>query len=178
MKPSAIMLVLVTVLYSEACQSYAASRPTLGGALGPRVSTGEANVGRGVACRRNDKVGPPSYSVTLIGKPDVPRLSAADLATLHRIIKYVHPATLRFAYLDKMPEHRRFIVFNARPNRLCDPTQTPFVVLNGACNEYYEPLDVMFTTTAAMGCVNPPRPWIPGDRGTGKTSWSAQLKDQ
>jgi len=129
-------------------------------------------IGPGIACRSDSVVGPPSGPIDLTGRPGVPRIAPQDLAKLRRMLRYIHPSYLRFAYLSAMPKGHRFIIFNAAPSALC--SQHVFSVLNGSCNEYYEPSDVMFTSTPATSCINPPRPWIQGDRGAKGTSWSYQ----
>jgi hypothetical protein len=156
-----------------------ASEYRQGATANPEIDSGNrgVRVGYGAACLRDSIAGPPSYPSNLVGEPGFPRLSGQNIAVLRRIMKYIHSGKLRFVFLSNSRDKHRFIVFNASRSRLCDPTVPPFIVLNGACNEYYSPSNVMFATSAAMGCVNPPRPWIQGDRGTGKTSWSSQSVD-
>lgn len=86
---------------------------------------------------------------------------------VRRIMKYVHPSSLRFAYVGGM-----FTVFDVYPG-LCNGG-VPFYVLNRACDEFYANTDVPDGTTGGgdLGCVNAPRPWILHDKGSGKIPWS------
>jgi hypothetical protein len=137
---------------------------------------GVVQVGRGLACRRDNQTGPPNYLIKDIGKPGVPHLRKADVAVLRRIEQYIHRSTLRFVYLNNKSD-RRFVVFNVSVRGMCDPSTPPLIVLNGSCSEYYSPFYRMFSTGAADGCFNPPRPWVANDGGSGSTSWSTQLHD-
>jgi hypothetical protein len=128
----------------------------------------ERSVGSARSCVVNGEVGPPSYSVYDIGKPGVPRPKTNDLHDLHEILKYVHPTTLRFAYLSG-----EFVVFDAYPDGLCSGG-VPFDVLNGACSDVYAITDRPFSTVSAGECFSAPRPWVPHDRGPGKIPWSTK----
>jgi hypothetical protein len=136
---------------------------------------GVVKTGDGLACYFDGGVGPPSYPVSDIGKAGVPRPRAGEIATLHLILHYIHPLALRFAYI-KGHNGREFILFNAPPERLCDPELTGFFVLNGACNEFYEPLN-LDVLGAWPDCDSPPRPWVKGDPGVGTgCTWSLDSK--
>ena len=131
----------------------------------PNLSTHEVRTAAGVACSVEGDVGPPSYSVRDIGKSDVPKVSAANVTMGRAIMRYVHPATLRFAYVP------HFIVFDAR-NGMC--SDTPYDVLNMvACNTVYQTTNVKHGEFAAPGgCFDHPRPWIPHDGGNPQApSW-------
>jgi hypothetical protein len=124
--------------------------------------------GFGVACKVGSQQGWLSYLVSDIGKPNVPLLNQRESAQLNHILKFVHPTTLRFVETSGA-----FYVFDwYRQGDLCNPDAPPAFVLNGACNEYYRPLD-LFGTTAAPSCASLRRPWISGDKGTGSGSWSS-----
>ena len=115
----------------------------------------EVMVGSGIACRLSSSaVGPTSYAAQDVGKPGLPKVSPKDLATLKRIIRTAGDPTLRFAYV--MGE---FIVYDAF-NGPC-AGMVRYRVINGACNEFYEPYDIAYNTSSAMGpgCLNPtPQP--------------------
>jgi hypothetical protein len=132
------------------------------------LQVGFVRVGLGIACESH--LSSASYAVHDIGKDHVPQPHAKDLATLRLILKHAHPSALRFAYLHDASD--TFVVFNAPipPAEFCDAAVPPFVMWNGACNEYYSPLSG--ETEAAMGCIYPPRPWVKGDQGTGTGTWS------
>jgi len=138
-----------------------------------------AAISGGYACKVNGKAGPPSFRVYDIGRPGVPKLTSAEESMIRKISSFVNPRSMRFAFLDNVSEHHRFILFAIPFSKLCDSTFPPAIVLNGACNEYYSavnlPVEKMSSTTAAMGCVNPPRPWVHGDQGTGTNTWSTQI---
>ncbi len=125
---------------------------------------GEVRVGSGTACYVNGSIGPPSYAARGISSPGAPKLMPSELAMLHKILKFVHPNTLRYAFVGG-----EFIVYDARGGPCASEN---YFVLNGDCNEFYSPTDDFSGTRAGTGCWNPPRPWIPNDRGTGKGSWN------
>lgn len=90
--------------------------------------------------------GPKSYLVADVGKGGVPVLSIRNRWTIQRIEASHHSPTLRFAILDKL------IVFDARHGP-CYDVAGGYPVLNGACNEFYEPGEDPTQTKAAMGCL-------------------------
>lgn len=123
--------------------------------------------GLGIACQVGDQLGWASYRVSDLGKPDVPLLNQRERKQLNQILRFVHPATLRFVKVSG-----DFYVFDWQGQRdLCDPDAPPTFVLNGACNEYYQPVDLV-GTMAAPSCSGPSRPWIPHDAGIGSGRWS------
>lgn len=96
----------------------------------------------------------------------MPKVSAANLNMLRKIMRYVHPSTLRFAYVSG-----EFIVYDASEGP-CSQSH-PYAVLNAKlCNEGYAPTDRPNDTIGLGDCFGPPRPWIPGDGGRGTGSWS------
>lgn len=115
--------------------------------------------GLGVICDNYGRTSPTSYLVYDIGKPGIPKISKTNLIMLHQMMEYVHPSTLRFAYVGG-----RFIVFDARSGA-CSGTQ--YAVLNAKwCNEIYVPADADNKIFAGPGgCFTQPRPWIPHDIG-------------
>lgn len=113
---------------------------------------GEVQVGLGIACYRDGMIGPPSYLATQIGQRGVQRLLPQDAIRLRKIMEHNDPKSLRFVYVRGGPYS--FVVFDATVEQLCDPTHPPFIDVTGACNSYYEPYDVMYSTTSAMGCEN------------------------
>ena len=116
-----------------------------------------AAIGGGYACKVNGKTGPPSYRVYDTGRPGVPKLNPAEEALVRKFSTFVNSPSTRFAFLDNAQEHHRFILFIIPFSKLCDSMFPPVAVLNGACNEYYSPVNLpvekMSSTTAAMGCV-------------------------
>jgi hypothetical protein len=130
-------------------------------------SVTERHNGLAMFCVVDGVSSPPSYLVRDIGKPDVPKLTAAQLAMVRKIRVYVHPTTLRFANVAG-----EFIVFDASRGP-CETSAPGYSVLNGACNEMYSPTDNFDGTRAVPGCWNAPRPWIVHDSGRGTTPWTA-----
>jgi len=95
----------------------------------------------GAACfSKLDRVSAPisNYSVAEVGQPAVPKLSRAELATLHRIATRTHFRFLRFAFVPGPNEQGLvFVVFNA-PRGPC-PVNLPYTVLNLGPDLYYTP---------------------------------------
>jgi hypothetical protein len=109
--------------------------------------------------------------VSDLGKPGTAALSKRDTATLHALMHYVHPKTLRFGYLGP----GSLVIFDA-VHGPCWPAVGGYFVLNRACNQYYAPTENMYGFSPSPGgCIMAPRPWIPGDGGMteGSTSWTA-----
>jgi hypothetical protein len=110
---------------------------------------GEARVAGGVSCYRDGMIGPPSFLVSDLYKPSTPKLPRDEF----QIVKRLYGAsseTLRFIHLPLA--HPHLVLFDATLNQLCDPTHPPFKDSNGACNEYYSPLEDMDHTVAAPDC--------------------------
>lgn len=168
MRVSTYLLLLACVLVSvSACRTHAPASaspsPTLSDA-----SLREIKVGLGVACSANGITGPTSYRVRDIGQPGVPAVSAANVAMVRAITRYVHPSTLMFAYV---PGIVPFVVYDAS-NGVCSGGQ--YFVLNARpCNLFYVPADIRFGAIAAPSCISAPRPWIANDSGN-KTAPSWQ----
>lgn len=117
--------------------------------------------GLGTSCQNNGLISPPSYSVRDIGKPSVPSLSKSDVVMLHKIERYVHSPTLRFAYASG-----KFIIFDAKFGPC---SGTPYSVLNASwCNMLYVPYDANGKEFSGGACFAHPRPWISHDGGNPK----------
>ena len=104
--------------------------------------------------------GPRNYSVFEIGKRGVPELTRDQRKMLASIRKFVRSRSLRFTFIES-----DFVVFDAVDGPCFDGGAPGYPVLNGACNEYYEPGEDPRKTAPAPGCIGPPRPWIPSDKG-------------
>jgi hypothetical protein len=129
----------------------------------------ERRVGLGTICAvlnpgKDLRTTPPSYRAADIGKAGVPTPQARDLQELHVIQRYVHSKTLRFVYTAG-----EFVVYDATSGP-CTGGAPGYVVLNGACNESCMPSSESDSTIAVPGCLDPPRPWIPHDRGQGASA--------
>jgi hypothetical protein len=110
----------------------------------------------------NPQPPPESYAAADIGKPGFPELAPPELDAVRRIERYVHSKTLRIAWLA--PPNQRvnaeFIVFDATDGPCLDAAPG-YPVLNGSCNEFYEPGENPYNTGAAPDCFRPsPRPWM------------------
>lgn len=137
---------------------------------------GSEPVGRyGLACRLSGTgtLGPPSYRVDDIGKPGVPRLTQAQIAsargirtTLEGIFKRSYP-WLWFAFVPKVDgkvtSEPQFVVFDTadQPNQIAPcayPFTTGYRVMNLTCDYYYssgeEPVVVRDSSGQCM-----PNPW-------------------
>ena len=101
---------------------------------------------------------PQSYLATDIGRAGFPRLSTAELHTVRSIARYIRSKTLRVAWVDHASTHRNFIVFDADQGP-CFAAPGGYVVLNGTCNEFYEPGENPYHTLSAPSCVPMKRPW-------------------
>ena len=103
--------------------------------------------------------GPRNYAVSEIGKRGVPALKKNQLKMLSSIRKYVRSSTLRFTFIDD-----DLVVFDAVDGPCFDGGAPGYPVLNGACDEYYQPGEDPRKTVPAPGCIGPPRPWIASDK--------------
>lgn len=92
--------------------------------------------------------GQKSYAVSEIASRGVPPLTHGQASLIHRIRRYIHSNTLRFAFLET-----GFIVFNA-PNWPCSDIPPGDLVLN-AVNSFYQPGENAFNT---HGMPDPPTP--------------------
>jgi hypothetical protein len=102
----------------------------------------------------NPEPPPQSYLVKDIGKPDFPALQPSEASKVRRIQRYVNSSTLRIAWVGG-----EFIVFDAKDGP-CETWAQGYSVLNGACNEFYEPGDNPYNTHAGSGCPGAKRPWM------------------
>jgi hypothetical protein len=103
--------------------------------------------------------GPVIYHVADIGRRGVPVLTPSQKRSISAITRYLKSPHLRFVLLD-----RQFVVFNAFRGP-CVYDAPGYQVLNGFCNEYYQPGRDPDHTHPVAGCIGPPRPWAPADRG-------------
>jgi hypothetical protein len=103
--------------------------------------------------------GPVIYRTTDIGKSGVPALNPQQLHAVKIVARYIKSKKLRFAIVAG-----EIVVFYANAGD-CTDIAPGYLVLNGACNEYYQPGEEPEYTRPAPGdCRGPPRPWVPGDR--------------
>lgn len=182
---AAMTLLLIAVLL--ACSHAAAqqtSTPTpesvLGVPLAPNVHCLQPGCGAyrvepyvrtrskyGIGCMGNVYPGftpspelpPQSYLASDVGKPEFPSLSAQELIQLRHIERYVHSKNLRIAWVDTAHGAKEFIVFNATDGP-CEVWAAGYEVLNGDCNEFYQPGENPYHTHAAPGCDGTSRPWM------------------
>lgn len=107
----------------------------------------------------NQEPPPQSYSAEDIGKPGMRQLTAGEASMLQRIRHYVHSKTLRVAWVDGATTPGGFIVFDATDGP-CYGNPGGYSVLNGTCNEGYQPGETPYHTIAESGCFQSPRPWL------------------
>jgi hypothetical protein len=108
---------------------------------------------------------PESYAVNDISEPGFPRLTPSEATLVRRIRRYVQSPTLRIAWLPPHGYRKRpeFVVFDAVDGP-CSKT-VAYGVLNGWCNEMYQPSLDPYSTWAAPECGNgTPPPWSPAER--------------
>ena len=133
----------------------------------------EKRAGMGTYCAvlnpgQNLRTTPVSYRAADLGKAGVPTPKPRDVQMLRSIEHYVHSPTLRFVY-----SAQKFIVYDAIDGP-CTGSAPGYFALNGGCNEFYMPSKQDDYTVAVPGCLSPPRPWIPHDRGQGNpASWAS-----
>jgi hypothetical protein len=106
----------------------------------------------------NPKPPPQSYSAADIGKRGFPMLTEDEAATVKRIERYIHSKTLRIAWVSGGSE---FIVFDATDGP-CEVWALGYKVLNGGCNEFYQPGENPYDTHPAPDCFprDMHRPWM------------------
>jgi hypothetical protein len=99
---------------------------------------------------------PLSFAVKDLGKSGMPRLSTTELHAVRRIERIAPSPTLRFAWVDggDKPE---FIIFNASDGP-CEVWAAGYQVLNGYCNEFYQPGENPYHTHAVPDC-SWTKPW-------------------
>ncbi|MBV9270101.1 MAG: hypothetical protein JO165_03345 [Candidatus Eremiobacteraeota bacterium] len=108
----------------------------------------------------NPQPPPQSYAVADIGKRGFPNLTHDEADTVARIRSYIHSNSLRIAWVDSTTK-RGFIVFDATDGP-CEVWALGYPVLNGSCNEFYEPGENPYATRAGPGCFpsDLKRPWM------------------
>jgi hypothetical protein len=107
----------------------------------------------------NSAPAPESYLVSDIGKAGMAALTAHELRLVRRISRYVPSKTLRFAWVDRDITGHDFIVFDATDGP-CEVWSAGYAVLNGDCNEFYQPGENPYGTHAGSGCYPEKRPWM------------------
>jgi hypothetical protein len=102
---------------------------------------------------------PESYAVADVGKPGFPSLSPTELATVRRMQEqYADAKSLRIVWVESAAGPHHMIVFDAYDGP-CEVWAGGYSVLNGTCNEFYQPGENPYHTHAGTGCYpNDPRP--------------------
>lgn len=105
---------------------------------------------------------PQSYRIADIGKPGFPKLAPDELAMVRRIQRYIHSSTLRIAWVVQSTTPNGFIVFNATDGP-CEVWAAGYKVLNGGCNEFYQPGENPYNTHPVPDCYRADErpPWMP-----------------
>jgi hypothetical protein len=101
---------------------------------------------------------PQSYRIRDVGRPGFPKLTSQEVALVQRVRHYVRSDTLRIAWIDSATTQNGFIIFDASDGP-CS-TDGRYMVLNGSCNEFYEPGENPYETKAAPDCIPTKRPWL------------------
>jgi hypothetical protein len=101
---------------------------------------------------------PQSYRIQDVGRPGFPTLTSKEAALVKRVRHFVASETLRIAWIDYATTPKGFIIFDALDGP-CG-TSRPYGVLNGSCNEIYEPGENPYETKAAPDCFPTKRPWL------------------
>lgn len=99
---------------------------------------------------------PESYLISDVGKPGFPALTKHETWMVRTITHYVHSPTLRLAWLA----HGEFVVFDATDGP-CADFAPGYPVLNGVCNDYYQPGENPYSTSPGpteIQCAK--RPWL------------------
>lgn len=109
--------------------------------------------------RVNPELPPQSYLAADIGKPGFPKLRQRELQTVRSIQHDGHWKSLRIAWLGYATTPHNFIVFDATDGP-CEVAAGGYAVLNGDCNELYQPGENPYSTHAGTGCYPESRPWI------------------
>jgi hypothetical protein len=81
-----------------------------------------------------------------------------EAALVKRVTHDVESDTLRIAWVDWATTPKGFIIFDASDGPCT--TGHPYSVLNGSCNEIYEPGENPYETKAAPDCFPTKRPWL------------------
>ena|ERR1017187_8724293 len=110
----------------------------------------------GPGIKHDPSPAPISYQVSDVGKTRVPALNHHEMALLKKIEHYVHSQTLRFEFITNKLDRHRMIFFDAVQGA-CIGNAPGYHVLNGACNEYYEPGENPRYTVGIPSCdILPP----------------------
>lgn len=94
---------------------------------------------------------PQSYLAADMGRPGFPKLTARERSTVRRFATHANAKTLRIAWVAAISGEHGFIVFDAYDGP-CETWAPGYKVLNGTCNEYYEPGENPYYSHAVMGC--------------------------
>ena len=121
----------------------------------------------GIGCMGNTPPGQPihpelppqSYLAADIGKPGFPKLRPSELQMVGRIRHDGHWKSLRIAWLGYATTPHNFIVFDATDGP-CEVGAGGYAVLDGDCNEFYQPGENPYSTHAGSGCYPESRPWM------------------
>jgi hypothetical protein len=101
---------------------------------------------------------PQSYRVKDVGRPSFPTLTSEEAALVKRVTHYVTSDTLRIAWVDRATTPKGFIIFDASDGPCTTGQQ--YRVLNGTCNEVYEPGENPYGTFPMPDCFPTKRPWL------------------
>jgi len=127
---------------------------------GPALVSFSNGVRNGAGFQCASGRGPIIYRVADIGKPGVPRLSRMQEVMIASIRKYVLSPALSFVRGGDAPSTPDLIVFNPISD-LCRNIAGGFAVLNGSCNQEYQPGENPNAIVPTSGmCVMPPRAWM------------------
>jgi hypothetical protein len=99
---------------------------------------------------------PLSFAVKDIGKPGMPALSGSEIKAVRRIERIAPSPALRFAWVQGR-DKAEFIIFNASDGP-CEVEAAGYQVLNGSCNEFYQPGENPYHTHAVPDC-SWTKPW-------------------
>lgn len=180
MRKSAVLIVILA-LACLGCQAHSAHQSDSAEAYAPaaspttlviNVSEGgqrtvkELHRGFATMCQVNGLDFPPSYLVSDLGKPDVPKITKSQMREVGLILHYVHSPTLRF---QTVAGH--FLVYDASLGPCMQYAPGYWVLNAGTCNVYFMPADERDGPSAVPDCFTPPRPWVPGDGGDSRIPW-------
>jgi len=124
----------------------------------------EVHVGQyGIGCKTYEKptlVGPPSYSLSDIGRLGVPRLSREQVSLARQIQRYVRSRTLRFAIVGPIVARGAFLVFDAIEGPCFDGAPGYLLLNDSSGNSFYQPGEAPGYVHAGPGDVRAtPGPW-------------------
>ena len=100
----------------------------------------------------NPRLPPIEYAAEDVGKPGFPKLTRYELVALRELRRVDDSPQLRIAWVDG-PDgpNSEFIIFD-ETGEPCNGNAGGYRVLNGRCNEFYEPGENPYETRAANGC--------------------------